>query len=197
MKFLVALIAGMFLFSGPLLAQEVSGDFGGGSVLHGYDPGTCNAAREGALRFNSTTNAWGYCDGANWAYFNASFLTAGTNVTIAASGTLYTSFGHPGFNSTEANRPMIMPSRGVISRFYLLTTTAQNAGGSLVCTLRKNSADTSVVITVPAGGAAGVYSDTSNTASVVAGDIIGIRCVNNYSGGVSASMMSFSAMFSF
>ena len=194
MRFIIALAAGALLFSGPLLAQEVSGNFGGGSVLHGYDSGTCNAAREGALHFNSTTNAWGYCDGANWAFANSTLLTAGPNGGVGASSTVYAGFGFTALNATERN--MIVPAAGTISRLYLRTFTAQPASGTMVCNLRKNAGNTALQATVPISGAAGNYTDTANSVTVVAGDSISVRCINNATG-VSASMDSISVMFAF
>lgn len=44
-------------------AQEISGNFPGGSVLVGYDSATCNSARAGAIRYSSATNTPSYCNG--------------------------------------------------------------------------------------------------------------------------------------
>lgn len=62
---------------------------------------------------------------------------------------------------------------------YIYMRTAQTGTGSLVFTLRKNGADTALTITVPAGGSLGVYSNTSNTVTYSAGDLISVSIVNN------------------
>jgi hypothetical protein len=74
-------------------AQEVSGQFKEGSVLVGYDTATCNAARDGAMRFNSATDTWNYCDGAAWTAFGSgvSFpLLASPQGTAAAPAYSFT-----------------------------------------------------------------------------------------------------------
>jgi hypothetical protein len=62
-----------------------------------------------------------------------------------------------------------------------MTNTAQPATGSLVCTLRKNSVDQTMTITIAAGSAAGVFTDLVNSVSVVAGDQMGTKFQNNAS----------------
>jgi hypothetical protein len=63
-----------------------------------------------------------------------------------------------------------------------MTSTAQPATGSLVCTVRKNSVDQALTITIAAGSAAGVFSDLVNSVSVVVGDQMGMKFVNNATG---------------
>lgn len=86
------LLAALFLAffpSAPALAQEVSGNFGGGSVLLGYDTATCNSARDGAIRYNSSTDAFDYCTGSAWTTFGGSgALTLISTQTASASATL-------------------------------------------------------------------------------------------------------------
>jgi hypothetical protein len=66
-----------------------------------------------------------------------------------------------------------IPQPGTLSNMNVRVSTAQPASGSLVCTLYKNNVATSIVVTIPAGSAGpATFSDTSNTASLSAGDIV-------------------------
>ena len=102
--------------------------------------------------------------------------------TIPASqtrfGTLFS--GSPNPNATtDVVRRTPMVTNGTLSRLYIMTNTAQPATGSLICTLRRNSVDQSMTITIAAGSAAGVFTDLVNSISVVAGDQIGMKFQNN------------------
>lgn len=99
------------------------------------------------------------------------------NFALSASTTRYQSAFL--ISSVEADTNMVVPRSGTIKNFYIMTSDGQPASGSLVFTLRKNGADTSIVITIAAGSAAGTYSDTSNTVSITAGDVITMQIVNN------------------
>lgn len=121
--------------------------------------------------------------------------TAGAT-TVAAGATEFAAlFGGPTSDSTtEANVASIITEPGVISNFYVRTLTAQPGTGSYVLTVRVNGVDTGIVITIAAGAAAGIFSDTANTAMVAAGDLVSIKLVNNASGS-SAQRTSASATF--
>ena len=82
---------------------------------------------------------------------------------------------------TEPARRLPMPTACTLSNFYFLMSTNQPATGSLLLTIRKNSADTALVITVAAGSVAGAYSNTANSATFAAGDLMAIRFNNNAS----------------
>jgi hypothetical protein len=71
-----------------------------------------------------------------------------------------------------------MPCDGTLTNFYVRTSTAQPAGGSLTLRVRKNATDTSLVVVIPAGSAAGVFSDTTNSVSYVEGDAMSVRNIN-------------------
>jgi hypothetical protein len=96
-------------------------------------------------------------------------------------------------STTEAPRRMPMPSACTLSNFYLLTATNQPATGSMVLTIRKNGADTALVLTIAAGSVAGTYSNTSNSATFAAGDLMAIRFNNNASA-ASAGLGAFSCL---
>jgi hypothetical protein len=72
-----------------------------------------------------------------------------------------------------------MPIAGTIKNFYVRMATAQPAGGSLVLTLRKNAVSQSVTVTFSSTDGANVTkSDTVNSFTVAAGDLISIQAAN-------------------
>ena len=73
--------------------------------------------------------------------------------------------------------------------------TAQSVAGSLVLTLRKNSVDTSVVVTIAAGSAAGTEANSgATTATYSAGDNVTFKVLNNAIGANSATIHNTSIM---
>jgi len=116
------------------------------------------------------------------AYNTGSIAGSTTNYLCIAGGTVAS-------NATEANRQNIVPTSGTVKNFYVATSGAQPAGGGLTFTLRKNSADTSITVTIAASAAAGTFSDTSNSFTVVAGDKLSLKAVNA-SGSTSATIIS-------
>jgi hypothetical protein len=104
--------------------------------------------------------------------------------TLAASATRYGALfgGSANHNASDNVRRTPMITNGTLTRLYVMTSTAQPATGSLVCTVRKNSVDQALTITIAAGSAAGVFSDLVNSVSVVAGDQMGMKFLNNATG---------------
>jgi hypothetical protein len=104
--------------------------------------------------------------------------------TLAASATRYGALfgGSANHNASDNVRRTPMITNGTLTRLYVMTSTAQPATGSLVCTVRKNSVDQALTITIAAGSAAGVFSDLVNSVSVVVGDQMGMKFVNNATG---------------
>ncbi len=84
-----------------------------------------------------------------------------------------------GCQTSEVRTQTPMAIAGTFKNFYFRTSGSQPASGTLVATIRKNGVDTAVTVTIPANGAAQTVSDTSNSFSVAAGDLIGIKTVNN------------------
>jgi hypothetical protein len=78
---------------------------------------------------------------------------------------------------------------GTLTKLYVQTSTAQPATGSLVCTVRKNSVDQALTLTIAAGSAAGVFSDLVNSMTVAQGDLMGMKFQNNATT-VSANVLS-------
>jgi hypothetical protein len=104
--------------------------------------------------------------------------------TLAAGATRFGSLfgGSANHNASDAVRRTPMITNGTLTRLYVMTSTAQPATGSLVCTVRKNSVDQALTLTIAAGSAAGVFSDLVNSVSVVVGDQMGMKFVNNATG---------------
>jgi hypothetical protein len=142
---------------------------------------------------------------------NASGTLALTSDIVADAGTIFaggsgnatgvtTSTGSTNFlsphvttaSASEGARQIVSPIAGTLKRLYVRTITAHGTGGSLVFTLRKNGVDTGITITIAASGAASTYSDTTNTTSVAAGDLISLKVVNNATlGGAEIQQWSF------
>ncbi len=109
----------------------------------------------------------------------------GLDATIAAGVTQAIKPWGNGFAAIGSFNVAI-PSAGVYKNLYFRTATAQPASGSLVCTLVINNIPSAVVVTVAAGSAAGVYSNTTNTVAVVAGDVMWFSILNNAAGASAA-----------
>jgi len=143
------------------------------------------------LKFINVEGVW-YQEGADTA--PAGLFLAGTSALgVAASTTTYTwPNGGAGSYSTEASRTIVMPAAGLLRNLYVKTVGAQSSTGSLVVTVRKNTADQALSITVPAGASGAVFSDLTDRVSVAAGDSISIELINSAtvtsSGIVSISM---------
>ncbi len=77
LKFIPVFLLAITLPFSVAMAQ-IDADFsGGGGVKIGTSSTTCDAAAEGAMRYNTTSNKMEYCDGTSWLGL--------ANITIAAS----------------------------------------------------------------------------------------------------------------
>ncbi len=112
---------------------------------------------------------------------------------IAAGQTTFAAFGNIAGSATENPRRLVMPVACTMSNFFTITSTAQPASGAYTMTIRKNNADTALIITIAAGSAAGNYSNTTNSATFVAGDTMTIKFTNNATSGA-ASVISLSCL---
>lgn len=113
-----------------------------------------------------------------------SFLTGtvgNANTSVAAGATNYVGLTGSGLSISENIRVTVFPQDCTLSRLYFGTGTTQPATGSLVITLRKNNADTALVITIAAGSLGNFYSNTVNSVSYTAGQYASIKVVNNAS----------------
>ena len=112
-----------------------------------------------------------------------SFMAVNQNATLVLSSTSYGSFIFSGLNVAESARVFVVPYACTMKNFYVRMFSLQPATGSLVFTLRKNSADTSVVVTIAAGSAANTEANSGATsATFAAGDDCTIKVVNNATG---------------
>lgn len=110
-----------------------------------------------------------------------SFMGANQNAFIG-TGTQYCSFIQSGVNASELARIFVVPYACTMKNFYVRIFAAQSGLGSLVLTLRKNQVDTSVVVTIAAGSAAGTEANSGTTsANFAAGDDCTIKVQNNAS----------------
>lgn len=100
---------------------------------------------------------------------------------LASGGTNYQDvYGSSSYSASEFTRYCVSGLGGTVSSMYFYMNSAQPASGSLVITLRKNAADTSAVLTIAAGSAAGVYSVTGLTGATVSPtDVMTYKMVNN------------------
>src|SRR6185312_4610532 len=112
---------------------------------------------------------------------------AGSNYTSTAQAASSTNYygnlfrGVPENASTEWATQMIVPRAATLQNLYVGISGTQSATGSLVCTVRVNSASTAITITIPAGAttASNPFPDLTHTASVSQGDSVDLQCVNN------------------
>jgi hypothetical protein len=112
--------------------------------------------------------------------------------TIAAASTEYLPLSGVAPSGAIANRGFIVPFAGTAQNLYIRTNTSQPVGGTLVFTVLLNTVATAVTITVAAGGAAAVYSDTTHSFTFSAGGRLCLRAVNNAGSVVSAAVNSIS-----
>lgn len=125
---------------------------------------------------------------------STTIFSAQITVTQGANSTAYwpiTGANIP--NATENLRVVPMPVSGTIKNLYIRIGAAQSATGSLVFTVRKNSVNQALTVTFTnADGSNVTKSDTTNSFSVVAGDLITIQGVNNAPSSASATVISIS-----
>ena len=83
----------------------------------------------------------------------------------------------------------VMPYSGTLKNLYIRIGATVSGSGNIVLTLMKNGVATAITITCTnADGNNYTKSDTTNTVSVVAGDLISIRGVN--AGSASGTIVS-------
>lgn len=100
--------------------------------------------------------------------------------TVAAGATVYMCPYIDGL-LTPTERAMPTSKAGTMRNLYFRLTGTQPSTGSLVITARKNNADTAIVITIPANGAAGTWTDLTHSVAMAAGDYVSFSIHNNAS----------------
>lgn len=110
---------------------------------------------------------------------NQSFRTLSIGFTVAgSSGDRFYTMQTGANSGTETNVTMSAEYAMTITEIRIRTTGTQPASGSLVFTLRRNGADTTLVLTLAASSVAGVYTATGSIA-IAAGDLICMKIRNN------------------
>ena len=124
-----------------------------------------------------------------------SFMGILQGTSLASGATQYGCFNYQTLNALEDARIFVAPYACKLSNFYVRIYTAQSVAGSLVLTLRKNAVDTSVVVTIAAGSAAGTEANSgATTATYSAGDNVTFKVLNNAIGANSATIHNTSIM---
>lgn len=95
---------------------------------------------------------------------------------IAVKADNNTSDGEHAAQSTENDAVMIAPCAGTITNLYITIDAAPTAGKSWTFTVRKNGADTGIVVTIADAATTG---SSANNFTVVAGDLISVSQVSS------------------
>jgi len=103
--------------------------------------------------------------------------THGNNGTIAAGATMFTPVFIPGLSA--AALVFTVDRAGTLKLLSMWNNSAQPATGSLVVTVMKNGVASALTLTYVNADGVVYKQDTTNTVSLVAGDYISIRHVNN------------------
>lgn len=96
-------------------------------------------------------------------------ITSGTGA-LSATATHYLGIQGSTSDTTINNQQMVIPTAGTIDKGYMWLAGTPGVGKDYTATLVKNSVDTSLVVTVSGTNTTG--SDTTNSVSVVAGDLV-------------------------
>ncbi|MGE5072589.1 MAG: hypothetical protein ACM3MF_04105, partial [Anaerolineae bacterium] len=102
----------------------------------------------------------------------------GLKQTIGAGATAYYAPFVDG-PQTDSGIVVNFPRNATVKNCYVRIASAQPASGSLVVTVMVGGVATAVTFTIPAGSGAGVYSDTTHTADLTAGQGLSFRLKNN------------------
>lgn len=149
--------------------------------LHGVQ--ITSVANGQVLTYNSTSGLW---ENANPSGSSSSKSILNQNHGSSTIGALGVSYGGWSGATTlaiitqEFARNTLIPLAGTIKNWAVLVGN-QPATGSLVFTLRVNSVDTAMTITIAAGSLSNVYYNNSTSISVAAGSAISFKAQNNAS----------------
>lgn len=157
---------GLYAGSTPAAKDILVGDGSDFEILPGGTAGQALIVNTGG-----TALTWG-------APLQTEIISGNQDVIISSGVTTYLAF-HSTSNAVEARRNEPMPIDGTIKKLYVITSGTQDASGSLVITARKNGSSQTLSVTIAARSGTGVYSDTSNSFTVSAGDLVSYQVVNN------------------
>lgn len=113
-----------------------------------------------------------------WAN-KARAIMAFSSLTSGVGAGLTRYLGIANHNATENIVDIVVPATGTLRNMYALADGTPSAGQTYVYTLRKNASDSSVTSTTTNAGR--TSSDTTNTLSVTAGDVISVKIVTSAS----------------
>lgn len=142
-----------------------------------------------ATLVGSTLNIPQYASVGSGASMLYSSVQSATSIT--AGTTVYGGFINGAYQTlaNEYLRIIPLPKNTIVSNFTVYAL-AQPATGTSVYTVRKNSVDTALVITIPSGSAAAFHTNTVTTVSFNALDYISVKAVNNASSPVQPVSLS-------
>jgi len=135
---------------------------------------------------NATAGASGSLGVLGRAVFATSYALA-----VGSNTTEYMHFsGKSELPTSDATVVMLAPFAGNVKSLYAKAQGGNSLNGATVVTLRKNSADTALTVTITAGSTA-VFSDTTNSVSFVAGDLLNwkIDTTASSSGAITGPML--------
>ena len=98
--------------------------------------------------------------------------------SFSVGTTYYTSFNSSAAPTSGSIGSSTLPTAGTLKKFYIKTLAGSpNSTGTTTITVYKNDSATSLAITVPPSPASAIYSDTSDSVGVSAGDNIYLKIV--------------------
>lgn len=107
-----------------------------------------------------------------------SSLTQGATINISGTAALYYPCGTCAIRSTttEANIQVPYRTAGTFSKMYINVTTNTVSGADSIISLRNNGVSVNNTITIPQG-TTGEFEDTSNTDTIIVGDLINYQAL--------------------
>ena len=126
--------------------------------------------------------------------FTGTWMNGFVNQTMISGSTLYYyingSVTGAVFASRVARGTVFAGLSGTARYLVLRINTAQPASGQISIGLHINASSSSLKITIPAGSAAGVYSDLTNSASLTQLDILTYEIINSATTGTQAALQT-------
>jgi hypothetical protein len=137
------------------------------------DPGANGMIKRTAL--NTTAPAVAGVD-----YLASQLIAGNPSAAIGGSSTQFLSLAGTAANGSENVKLTPIAKAGTFSSLYMRISSVQPATGNLVCSFRKNGADTPLSVTFDAGDPVGTTkTNTVESVSVAAGDLVAVGCVNS------------------
>lgn len=133
-----------------------------------------------------------YAAGAGWSAFSwANGLGGATNGIVAGGATRFLSVQGAGCLAiaTEAPVEHKTHSAGRITNIRVYLSAIATVGDPVIV-LRKNGADTTITVTIPAGSSAGWYDLAGAAVDFAEGDRLAISCVNGATGNTTFNQIS-------